>query len=84
VAAGEEVPADAIAFEEGVIEVPLHGEEVEVRKRTRRAGEVVVEKEQVQRTERVGGTVRREQVRVDDETVQGTEFVDDTGRESPR
>jgi uncharacterized protein (TIGR02271 family) len=84
VAAGEEVPADAVAFEEGVIEVPLHGEEVEVRKRTKRAGEVVVEKEQVRRTERVGGTVRREQVRVDDETIQGAEYVDDTGLEPPR
>lgn len=84
VAAGEEVPADAVVFEEGVIEVPLRGEEVEVRKRTRRAGEVVVEKEQVQHTERVGGTVRREQVRVDDETVQGTEVVDDTGRDATR
>jgi uncharacterized protein (TIGR02271 family) len=84
VAPGEEVPADAVAFQEGVIEVPLHGEEVEVRKRTKRAGEVVVEKEKVRRTEHVGGTVRREEVRVDDETVQGAEFVDDTGLEPPR
>lgn len=84
VSANEEVPADAVAFEEGAIEIPLRGEEVEVQKRAKRTGEVVVEKEGVQRTERVGGTVRREQVRIDDETVQGTDFIEDTGREAPR
>jgi uncharacterized protein (TIGR02271 family) len=57
------------AFEEGVIEVPLHGEEVELEKVARQTGEVVVEKEAVQHTEQVGGTVRREEVRVDDQTV---------------
>jgi len=63
-------------FEEGVIEVPVSGQEVELEKMARVAGEVVVEKEAVQRTERVGGTVRREEVRVDDETVE----VDETRR----
>jgi uncharacterized protein (TIGR02271 family) len=82
VPAGGEVPADAVAFEEGVIEVPLRGEEVVVEKHTRRAGEVVVEKEAVQHTERVGGTVRREEVRVDDATVEGAGIVEETGREA--
>jgi uncharacterized protein (TIGR02271 family) len=80
--------ADATAFEEGVIEVPLRREEVDVQKRTRVAGEVEVEKEAVQRTEQVAGTVRREEVRVDDQTVEGAEFFDErtdqTGREIPR
>jgi len=67
------------AFEEGVIEVPLRGQEVELEKTARVAGEVVVEKEAVQRTERVGGTVRREEVRVDDlEGGSSTEFMDDS------
>ena len=57
------------AFEEGVIEVPVRGQEVEVAKTARKASEVIVEKEAETRTERVGGTVRREEVRVDDQTV---------------
>jgi len=57
-------------FEEGVVEVPLRGEEVDVQKTARKTGEVIVEKEAVQRDQQVGGTVRREEVRVDDETVQ--------------
>ncbi len=59
----------ADAFEEGVIEVPVRGQEVDVAKTARKAGEVVVEKEAETRTERVGGTVRREEVRVDDQTI---------------
>jgi len=57
------------AFQEGVIEVPLRGEEVDLQKTARKTGEVVVEKEAVQRDEQVGGTIRREEVRVDDKTV---------------
>jgi len=74
--------ADATAFEEGVIEVPLRREQVDVEKRTRVAGEIEIEKEAVQRTEQVSGTVRREQVRVDDQTVEGAEFVDDRTNET--
>jgi uncharacterized protein (TIGR02271 family) len=47
-----------------VIEVPIMGEEVELHKRVRVAEEVEIGKEAVQRTERVAGTVRREEVRV--------------------
>jgi len=60
------------AFQEGVIEVPLTGEEVELQKTARKTGEVVVEKEAVQHDEQVGGTIRREEVRVDDSTVQAS------------
>lgn len=61
---------DAVdAFQEGTIEVPLHGEEVGFEKTVRKTGEVVVDTEQVQREEQVSGTVRREEVHVDDETV---------------
>jgi uncharacterized protein (TIGR02271 family) len=64
--------ADAAgAFEEGYIEVPVTGEEVDLEKTARKTGEVVVEKEAVQRTEEVAGTVRREEVHVDDESVSG-------------
>jgi len=66
------VSADAAgAFEEGYIEVPVTGEEVGLEKTARKTGEVVVEKEEVQRTEEVAGTVRREEVHVDDESVSG-------------
>lgn len=58
----------ADAFKDEVIEVPISGEEVDVQKSARLAGEVVVEKEAVQSDKRVSGTVRREEVRVDDNT----------------
>jgi uncharacterized protein (TIGR02271 family) len=58
---------DADAFEEIVIEVPLTAEDVELRKQARVAEEVVVSKEAVQHTEQVRGTVRREEVFVDDD-----------------
>jgi stress response protein YsnF len=61
--------ADTAAFRDEVIEVPVHAEEVELGKRVRVAEEVEVGKEQVQRTERAAGTVRREEVRVEDATV---------------
>jgi uncharacterized protein (TIGR02271 family) len=64
--------ADAAAFEEGTIEVPVRGEVVDVEKRVRVAEEVEIAKEAEQRTERVTDTVRREQVRVEDETVDTT------------
>jgi uncharacterized protein (TIGR02271 family) len=59
--------ADADAFEETVIEVPLRSETVDVQKQARVAEEVVVGKEAVQRTERVSDTVRREEVYVDED-----------------
>jgi len=69
----EMVGADADdVFQEGVIEVPLTGEEVELQKTARKTGEVVVEKEAVQHDEQVGGTVRREEVRVDDQSSTST------------
>ena len=56
--------SDATAFEEGVIAVPIRGEEVELRKQARVVEEVEIGKEAVERTERVAGTVRREEVRI--------------------
>ena len=61
--AGEE------AFAGGTIEVPVRGEEVDLEKRVRVAEEVEISKEAVQRTETVGGTVRREEVHVEDQTI---------------
>jgi uncharacterized protein (TIGR02271 family) len=55
-------------FTEERIDVPLRTEDVELQKRTRVAEEIEVAKEQVQRTERVSGTVRKEKVDVDDVT----------------
>jgi uncharacterized protein (TIGR02271 family) len=59
--------ADAGAFEETVIDVPLRSETVDVQKDARVTGEVVVGKEAVQRTERISDTVRREEVYVDED-----------------
>ena len=58
------------AFEEGTIEVPLRGEEVEVEKRARVVEELDVDKTAVERTERVADTVRREEVRVEGDNVE--------------
>ena len=65
--------ADAGAFEETVIDVPLTTETVDVQKEARVTGEVVVSKEAVGRTEQVTDTVRREEVYLDDATLPGEE-----------
>ncbi len=64
---GDATP-DANAFQEGTFEVPIRGEEVELQKRTRVTEEVEIAKEAVQHTEQVGGTVRREEVVVEETT----------------
>ncbi len=61
---------DDHAFEEGTIEVPIKGEEVDVAKNVRVTEEVEIEKDAVQRTEEVAGTVRHEEVRVDETGVE--------------
>jgi uncharacterized protein (TIGR02271 family) len=68
--------ADADAFEDTVIEVPLRSETVDVQKQARVAEEVVVSKEATQRTERVSDTVRREEVVVDEDAVDAS-LIDD-------
>lgn len=62
------VGADDNVFEEGTIEVPISGEEVELHKDARVTEEVRIDKDQVQSTERVSDTVRREEVEIDDTT----------------
>jgi uncharacterized protein (TIGR02271 family) len=68
--------ADAGAFEETVIDVPLRTETVDVQKQARVAEEVIVSKEAVQRTERVTDTVRKEEVFVDEDAT----LIDDRER----
>lgn len=67
--------ADGTAFEEVIVDVPVRVEDVEVAKRVHVGEEIEIQKEEVQRTEHVTGTVRREEVRVTEET-EGT-LVDD-------
>jgi len=67
-AVDRDATGDETAFDGGTIEIPLHSEEVDVQKRTRVAEEIEIGKEAVQRTERVAGTVRREEVRVEDQS----------------
>src|SRR5215207_5001464 len=66
--------ADADAFEETVIDVPLRRETVDVQKQARVAEEVVVSKEAVQHTERVRDTVRKEEVFIDEDAT----LIDET------
>jgi uncharacterized protein (TIGR02271 family) len=61
--------ADAGAFEETIIDVPLRSETVDVQKHARVVEEVIVSKEAVQHTEQVRGTVRHEEVYVDEDAV---------------
>jgi len=65
--AAETVDASG-AFQEGDIEVPVMGEEVMTSKRAHVVEEVRLHKDTVTEQEQVGGTVRREQVRVEDAT----------------
>jgi len=69
--------ADADAFQETVIDVPVRSETVDVQKQARVAEEVVVGKEAVQRTERVSDTVRREEVRVDEDASVDASLIED-------
>jgi uncharacterized protein (TIGR02271 family) len=69
--------ADAAAFEETVIDVPLRSETVDVQKEARVAEEVVISKEAQQRTERVTDTVRKEEVFVDEEGAVDASFRED-------
>ena len=69
--------ADADAFEETVIDVPLRSETVDVQKQARVAEEVVVSKEATQRTEQVTDTVRREEVIVDEDATVDASFTED-------
>ena len=75
--------ADAGAFEETVIDVPLRSETVDVQKHARVAEEVIVSKDAVQRTEQVRGTVRHEEVYVDEDAVD-TNLIDRSTEGSSR
>lgn len=72
----------ADAFENGAIEIPIRGQEIDVERAVRLTGEVVVEKETVQGTQRVGGTVRREEVRVDDRVISDLPDIDESATRS--
>ncbi|HET7094754.1 MAG TPA: DUF2382 domain-containing protein, partial [Thermomicrobiales bacterium] len=62
-------------------EVPLRGEDVDVQKRVRVAEEVEISKEPVERTERVAGKVRREEVHVEETDVENPEIAGRTLRD---
>jgi len=64
----EPIAAGEDALESDTIDIPVQGEEVDLETTVRQTGEVVVNKEAVQHDETVTGTVRREEVSVDDET----------------
>ena len=72
---------DPDAFTEGTLEVTLMGETVDLATRVRVAEEIEIEKEAVERVEEVSGTVRREEVYVEDATagtgpiVEGADYV---------
>jgi uncharacterized protein (TIGR02271 family) len=76
--------ADAGAFEETVIDVPLRSETVDVQKHARVVEEVIVSKDAVQHTEQVHGTVRHEEVYVDEDAVVDTNLIDRSTEGSSR
>ena len=61
--------ADTEAFTDTVIEVPVETEVVDIQKQARVAEELVISKEDVERTERVSDTVRKEEVYVDENVI---------------
>ena len=63
-----EATAGETAFEGGTIEVPLTTEEVQLGKRVKVSEEIEIDREQVQTTQAVSGTVRKEIVGVDETT----------------
>jgi len=63
-----DVSADGDVFEEGVIEIPVSREVVDVSKHTVQTGELEVTKKQSKRKQKVTDSVRREVVDVDDTT----------------
>ncbi len=76
--------ADAGAFEETVIDVPLRSETVDVQKHARVVEEVIVSKDAVQHTEQVHGTVRHEEVYVDEDAIVDTNLIDRSTEGSSR
>lgn len=68
-------------FQEETIDVPLRAEEVNLETRTRVAEEIDIDKDAVQRTERVTGTVRKEVVDVDEMNADPTTRDRDMGRD---
>ena len=78
-AVDRDVTAGDSVFEGGTIEVPVHGEEVEIQKSAHIAEEVEISKDAVQEVERVTDTVRREEVHIDETgTTGGTTGTTDT------
>jgi uncharacterized protein (TIGR02271 family) len=75
-----DVAAGDATFEEGSIDVPVRGEEVEVDKRARVREEIEIGKEQVTTSQQVTDTVRREEARITDDT---DTVVDDVDRPLP-
>ena len=76
------------AFTEGTIEVPVYEEDVDVRKEARVAEELEIGKTATQETERVTGTVRKEDVRVEEvgdvDAASGTQYRDDSTTSTER
>jgi len=67
-AVDRDVPVGETAFEDTTIKVPLHAEEVVVDKRAHVVEEVEIDREATTETQQVTDTVRREDVRVTDNT----------------
>lgn len=79
-AVDRDASGDADLFTEGAIEIPIAGEQVDLATRVHVVEEVEIEKEAVRRTEEVAGTVRREEVRVEDDgAVGGSTLIADDG-----
>ncbi len=65
-----EIRDDDHAFEEHSIEIPLHGQTVEIEKRAQVVEEIAIDKTARTRTEHVTDTVRKESARVEGDAVE--------------
>ena len=65
------------------IDVPVYGEEVDMQKRARVVEEVEISKDAVQETRQVTGTVRREDVDIQDSTVSNADTASGTTTNDP-
>jgi uncharacterized protein (TIGR02271 family) len=85
--AGSGQPSDSPIGEGETLRVPVNAEQVNVTKQTVSTGEVAIGKRQVQETQQVSDTVRREEARIDREgkvNVQGSDVANDAQTRTDR
>ncbi len=83
VAVNREATAADMNRDGATIDVPVYGEEVDMQKRARVVEEVEISKDAVQETRQVTGTVRRDDVDIQDSTVSNADTASGTTTNDP-